>query len=388
MPVEFFVGRVAEIERLHAMVNASARGRLKVAFVTGERGIGKSSLVAFVRRLSEQQPGTTGCHAFLGGVNSLPRMLGRTYEQLLKESINKPWYDKVTAFFGDRVRKVGLFGVTLELRLTADDLSSIVSNFGASILGLADQLDDRKAILLILDDINGLAGSPDFANWLKSLVDELATIQRPVPLCVIVVGLEERRRQLVASQPSLARVFELIEIAPWNDDEASGFFHRTFDAAGVELSDFGIDMMANISGGFPVLAQEIGDAVWRTAPTPKIDDRTIVAGIVSAAEIIGRKLLEPGVFNAIRNERYRSILGKLTDEPLAMEFGRSELRDRLSDAEKGVLDGFLKRMRKLGVIEVDPNVRGRYRFANQLYAIYLYMDSIRWSNKPRRRIAH
>ena len=370
VPVEYFVGRVPEIERLHGMVRTSARGRLTVGFVTGERGIGKSSLVEFVRHLSEQNPGVAACHSYLGGVSSLELMLGRTYEQLLKESLNKPWYEKTAAFFGDRVRKVGLFGVTLELQLSKDDLTSIASNFSASILGLADQLDGRKGILLVLDDINGLASLPEFANWLKSLVDELAIARRDVPLCIVVAGLEERRRELIANQPSLARVFELIDIAPWSEDETISFFLRSFESEQIELEEADARFMATFSGGLPVLAQQIGEAVWREATAPTVSRTAATAGIFSAAEIIGRKLIEPQVFAAIRSERYRSMLRTLADRFPAMEFDRSELRGRLADAEKGVLDNFLRRMRKLGVIEVDADSRGHYRFVNRLHALY------------------
>jgi len=61
--------------------------------------------------------------------------------------------------------------------------------------------------LLIFDDINGLASSAQFANWFKSLVDELATSSKPLPLSLALVGLSERRQQLIAVQPSLDRVF-------------------------------------------------------------------------------------------------------------------------------------------------------------------------------------
>ena len=36
VPVEFFVGRSAEIERLSGMVRGSAQGRFKIGFVSGE----------------------------------------------------------------------------------------------------------------------------------------------------------------------------------------------------------------------------------------------------------------------------------------------------------------------------------------------------------------
>ena len=62
VPIEFFVGRVNEIERLHGMVKASTRGRFKIGFVSGERGIGKSSLASFVRFLSERENNVAACN--------------------------------------------------------------------------------------------------------------------------------------------------------------------------------------------------------------------------------------------------------------------------------------------------------------------------------------
>ena len=377
VPSEFFVGRVDEIERLRGMVRASARGRFKIGFVSGERGIGKSSLASFVRLLSEQESKLAACHVFLGGVRDLKEMLRRTFERLLKESVDKPWHEKIRSFFGDRVRKVGLFGITLELKLNDSDLSSIADDFVSAILGLCDELTDRSSILLILDDINGLATSDVFANWLKSMVDEISTSQKHVPLCILVVGLEERRQELVARQPSLARVFELTDITPWSDEEVIEFYRRSFESENAEIADDDLAILVRYTGGMPVLAHEIGDAVWRSARSPKIDQGAITAGIVSAAEVIGRKLLEPQVFSAIRSERYRSILRKMADEPQTMWFRRSELAARLSDAEQKVLDNFLRRMKGLGALDVDPEVRGGYQFPNHLHALYFWMESER-----------
>ena len=304
-------------------------------------------------------------------------MLRRTFERLLKESVDKPWHEKIKSFFGDRVRKVGLFGITLELKLNDSDLSSIADDFVSAIVGLCDKLTDRSSILLILDDINGLATSDVFANWLKSMVDEIATSQKHVPLCILVVGLEERRQELVARQPSLARVFELTDITPWSDEEVIEFYRRSFEAGNAEIADDDLAILVRYTGGMPVLAHEIGEAVWRSAQSPKIDQGAITAGIVSAAEVIGRKLLEPQVFSAIRSERYRSILRKMADEPQTMRFRRSEHAARLSDAEQKVLDNFLRRMKGLGALDVDPEVRGGYQFPNHLHALYFWMESER-----------
>ncbi len=383
IPIEFFVGRRKEVEHLHGMVKASVRGNFKIGFVSGERGIGKSSLAHFVRVLAEHESKTAGCHVFLGGVHELEEMLRRTFDRLLKDSMDKPWHESIKSFFGNRIRKVGLFGVTLELNLAGDDLSMLAHDFVPSITQLLDQLKGQnEALLLVLDDMNGLATSEVFANWLKSIVDEIATSRQQVPLCVLFVGLEERRRELVRSQPSLARVFELIDITPWSDDEVREFYKRSFDSAEATVSDADLTTLVGFTGGLPVLAHELGDAVWRTAQSPDIDANDIRKGVFLAAEVIGQKLLEPQIFQAIQSERYRSILRKMAVEVEPdLRFQRTELLARLTEDEKRVLNNFLRRMRKLGVLESDPEVRGGYRFPNTLYSLYFMMEALRAGSK-------
>lgn len=374
VPAELFVGRLDAIERLRGLVRSAGRGVFKIGFITGERGIGKSSLASFVRRLCEQDSGVTGCHVYLGGAHDLHEMARHVFDRLLKDSIDRPWRRQVLEFFGDRVRKIGLFGVSVELALNAADLRTIAGNFVPSVRQLLRQMERRTSLLLILDDINGLAGSAEFAHWLKSIVDEAATSE-PVNLCILLVGLEERRQDLIRNQPSLARIFNPVDIPPWSDAEVEQFYRESFVAGNASVSADGMSSMVQHTGGLPVLAHEVGDAVWRAAEAPAIVQDEIAVGIVDAADTVGRKLLEPQIYRAIQSDRYRSILRKMADEPARMTFQRGDLVTRLTAAERQVLDNFLRRMRKLGAVQPDPEVRGGYRFPNRLHALYFWMES-------------
>lgn len=379
VPIEFFVGRVNEIERLRSLVRASISGKFRIAFVSGERGIGKSSLVSFVRHLSERDEGVASAHVFLGGVDTLTEMVRRIFDRLLKESVEKPWHKKIRDLFGQYVKQVGLFGITIELQLESPDLESLVNGFATALNKLLIQLkDQRKALLLILDDINGLAATQEFANWLKSTVDEIATSGNKFEVCLLIVGLEERRQQLIQHQPSLARVFEVIEIQPWSEEETRQFFSNAFEKAGVRLQKEALDAMTEYTGGLPVLAHEIGDAIWRIAEGPEITFDEAIKGVWNAAQIIGQKLLEPQVLSAIRSQRYRSILRKLAVRLQGQTFKRADLLKSVSEEEKKVCDNFLNRLRKLGVILPDKEAGpGAYRFSNQLHAVYFKIEAIR-----------
>jgi hypothetical protein len=171
-------------------------------------------------------------------------MVRRVFDRLLKESVDRPWYKPVRDFFGRFVKEVGLFGLSIELGLGEAELQSLVRDFVPTLRQLVQRLkQERQALLMILDDINGLAASAEFANWLKGTVDEIATGSHSFPVCVLVAGLEERRQRLVSLQPSLARVFDLVHIVPWTDDESREFYKATFRRASATVTPEALDVM-------------------------------------------------------------------------------------------------------------------------------------------------
>ena len=381
-PVECFVGRQQEIERLYRMGMASTRGRLQIGFIAGERGIGKSSLASFVRSRCEREGAMAGCHVFLGGTQDLHGMMRKIFDQLLKESMDKPWHQKAVKFFGNRVRSVGLFGITVELDLQEQDLSALAKGFGPSMREFI-QKTGKQGLLLILDDINGLADSAQVAHWLKSMVDELSIAQPEIRLCILVVGLEERRRNLIQHQESLARVFNVLNMEAWSREETEEFYRKRFASAGARIATKELNALVDYTGGLPVFAHELGDSVWRVAKTLEIDEDAVIDGIIDAAEIIGRKLLDQQVFNAIRSEKYRSILRKMMRGGPVHHFRRSDVIKDLTKEEVRTFDNFLQRMKKLGALIQDPDVRGGYQFPNRLYSLYFSFYPYRSSDQDR-----
>ena len=172
---DLFVGRAAEINRMMTRVAVAERGRLQVSFLSGERGIGKSSLASFIRAMTEREHAMIALHVFLGSVSSLDQLCKAVFDRFLKESIQTPWYKKLADLFGRHVKKVDLFGLGVEFAASQEELAQLVRDFEPALRNLLDRLkDDKKGLVLILDDIDRLVHNPEFAHWLKSLVDGMS----------------------------------------------------------------------------------------------------------------------------------------------------------------------------------------------------------------------
>ena len=109
----------------------------------------------------------------------------------------------------------------------------------------------------------------------------------------------------------------------------------------------------------------------------ELDEDAVTLGIFDAADIVGRKWIEPQIFRGIQNDTYRTILRKLADKRQLL-FTRKEIIENLdlTNGELKVLDPFLKRMKRLGALTTTQN-RGEYKFPNFLYSLYFLIESTR-----------
>lgn len=375
VPVEFFVGRATEIERVLRSVKQVASGKQENLFLTGERGIGKSSLASFIRYLAEKRHDFLTAHAYIGGITTMPEVVKRIFEGLVQLSVDSPVFDKLKSVLGRHIREIDLFGVTVEFNMEPNELKLATSAFVPALDRIYERVrDEKKGLLLILDDINGITDTPAFSHFLKSVVDEIATRQRPLPLLLLLTGVPERREEMIEHQPSIGRIFDVIEIKPFSDTETENFYQLAFSKHNISVEPPAMKLLCRYSGGLPMLLHEVGDAVFWVDTDNRISSEDAVNGIVVAADIVGKKYLDRQVYSAIRSDRYRSILQKLVKPGLEMSFLRKDIAGKLTADEKRVLDNFLTRMKDLCVIRSGSHA-GEYIFANNLFRLYMSLQA-------------
>lgn len=86
-----------------------------------------------------------GIHVYPGGVTTLEEMVHRIFDQLLRENVDKPWYEKIKRFSGNHIKPVDIFGLSVEFSASRHDLQRAVTDFIPALKNLLKQLmPDKK----------------------------------------------------------------------------------------------------------------------------------------------------------------------------------------------------------------------------------------------------
>ncbi len=373
---EYFVARIKEIQRLERAIKQTVSGRNENIFITGQRGIGKSSLALFIRHLAEKEYSLIGSHCYLGGVRSLDEMMGVTFQKLLQDCTDKSLFDKLREIFDDYIAELKFFGMGIEFTKDKSKLHTLANNFLPALRKIYDEAkkNGKKGLILILDDLNGISDVPQFSQFLKSRVDELAASGKPLPILLVLVGLPERRDELIKHQPSIARIFDVVDLPPMSNSESEDFFMNMFGGQNVTVTSEALSPMVGLSGGLPMLMHEVGDAVFWQDKDNNISEKDAKLGIIEAARIVGKKYISAHISKVLKSKTYASILHKISNMPVGTTFERQQILQRTPEEEQKNLDNFLQRSRNLGIIET-AEARGEYRFVNPLYHLYIWYEA-------------
>jgi hypothetical protein len=375
VPVEYFVARNKEIERIERAIRQASSGRNENIFIFGERGIGKSSLAGFTRYLAEKEHGFVGAHCFLEAVKNLEEAIKAIFQRILEECSDKSVFEKFKGILGRYIKGVTLFGVGVEFTDDKSALQELVDNFLPAMRGIYEGAHEagKQGLLLVLDDLNGITDLPEFSRFLKSFVDSLATSNKPLPLLLILVGIPERREDLLKHQPSISRIFDVIELPLMDEGESKEFFTETFGKKKINITDDALALMVEMAGGYPMLMHEVGDAVFWQDQDGQINLNDARQGIFEASRNVGRKYIGTQVAKVFKNPTYLSILLRMGKKlPIGATFVRQELlKDKAPTKEGRNLDNFLDKVEHLGIMK-DAERRGEYRFVHPLYHLYIW----------------
>lgn len=379
VPREFFAGRLAQITHIMERgVGQVEAGKPVAMYVQGEYGIGKSSIAGFVQWLAEREHGLHGIYASLGAAETLDDMGAAVLEATLRSGVFEPKRsEKVRNWLAKYVGEQSLFGLTIHADVLKKDAPNLISGLLPFLAEVIERLKDEgvKGIFLILDEINGITANPKFAAFIKSIVETNARFEKPIPLLLMLCGVEERRREMIRHLPPVDRIFDVIDIQPMSPEEMREFFEKAMNSVQMRLEEDAVKMMVTYSAGFPKIMHLVGDAAFWSDQDGVITKDDAFAAVLMAADEVGKKYVDQQVYKALRSADYRSILDKIAKRgPDSMSFNVADVSSGLTDTEKKKFYNFLRKMKTLKVLR-SGKIQGEYIFTMRMVRLYIWLQS-------------
>ena len=353
-------------------------GKPVAIYVEGEYGIGKSSIAGFVQWLAEREHGLHGIYAPLGSAETLEDVGAAVLEGTLRSGAFDPQRsEKVRNWLAKYIGEQSLFGVTVHAETLKKDAPTITSGMLPFLGEVVERLRDTgvKGIFVVLDEINGIAANPKFAHFIKGIVDTNAMSRQPLPLLLMLCGVEECRREMIRNHQPVDRIFDVVQIEPMSREEMRTFFEKAFDSVQIHVDSDALDLMIEYSAGFPKIMHLVGDSAFWFDQDGVITRTDALQAVLAAADEVGKKYVDQQVYNALRSTDYRSILNKIAKTGLDMTFQRAEIAKGLTDAERKKFSNFLQKMKKLKVIRAG-SVQGEYVFNVRMVRLYIWLQSL------------
>jgi hypothetical protein len=315
----------------------------------------------------------------LGGSESIDDVATRVLEATIRSgAFNPSRSELIRTWLSKYIGEQPLFGVTLHaeaLRMDAPSVAMGMLPFLGEVYARLKETGTR-GVFLVLDEINGIADNPKFAHFIKSIVDTNALQKKPLPLFLLLCGVEERRRKMITQHEPVGRIFDVIEIQAMSDLEMRDFFTKAYTSVQMTVEGSAMDMLCEYSAGFPKIMHLIGDAAFWIDRDGNVDMDDAIRAVFTAAEDVGKKYVDQQVYKALRSTDYRSILQKIARQmgPGSMTFKKADVVARLTDIEKKKFSNFLSKMKKLKVLR-SGDVQGEYLFSMRMVQMYIWLRS-------------
>ena len=363
------------IKIIRYLPNVIRNGVPEHFFISGKRGMGKTSFIQYVARIAEDNFQMIPIQFNNNDGSSVEELILKLIEKLSDEFDKGYWGKKFVDGFLKRINEIKIRGTGFSLEKQEILIRDIKRNFSQLLIEICENFENR-GIFIIVDDINGLSDNVEFTNWYKSLFESIQFNEYHVPVVFALISYPKEFTNLCLINESFSRMFKLIEIDKLENNEIEEFFRHSFEKMGfIFKDDKSLDTMIYYSWGTPLIMQQIGESVLWNIRDSTIDEKIAIEGISDASIELGNKQIKAKL-NRIRSEHYEDILIKLGKNGM-MEFKKSELANILEDNEKKVINSFLQRTKELGIIEsVGKENSGEYTFVNRLYFAFFLIKSI------------
>ncbi|MGD0790554.1 MAG: ATP-binding protein [Terriglobales bacterium] len=389
-----FVGRGAELVKLESCLIQTKAGSPSNFMLTGERGIGKSSLLNYIKHVAEGMGGIEEISvSFLvvdTDVDSNTTQLGLVekirlgLDKALGETEKGRDFLKKSWEFLKRV-EAGGFKLRAAEQEPSDEL--LLEEFAYSLAGVVERVCGEgdssvfgarfDGVLVLVDEADNASRQLSLGSFFKLLTERLHR-RGCNHLAFGIAGLPELRNVLAESHPSSLRLFEELILGRLSADEVRRVIDiglREANQRNTEQTTITEDArhaLAYYSEGYPHFIQQFAFSAFSADTNNEIDADDVTKGGFGrrgAMELIGDRYYRDSYYTKIQKESYRQVLRIMADK-LDGWVTKREIKNKFKGPES-TLDNALHALRDRQIILAKEGERGVYRLQHKGFAWWM-----------------
>ena len=386
---EYFAGREEEFQAIMDCLFQTKENMTHHIFITGERGIGKTSLAKITMAMSKKDVIKTFTFNYLtvnctcDSNDSLDDICVKILKDLRKNTDTTIW-EKFREKFSEFELKIWHFGIAAKTNTQEKELD-ISKEFPFLLEKFFDGVKESfDGILVVVDELDRISDKLQIGSFFKSLFEKL-NLDSYKRIMFLLCGLNKAYEDLVEQHESLNRAFRFIELGYMTNKESKEIILKALVKASpkVEIDGSILEKIAHITGGMPYFVQQVGYSVFNADVDHFIDEEDYMKGLGigkyidvkdSALEQLARKRFNKIYVDQFRSNAYREVLkimaGCSTDI-VTKEFIRKKFKGKATK-----LNNAINALRDRNAIKSVPGKKGEYELASRLFKEYLRMRTL------------
>jgi AAA ATPase-like protein len=379
-----FIGRIAEIEKIEHAYFQTKNGNPQHLLFSGERGIGKSSLVSYADLIARSELESTSMQfdfltisTDLAGVSTqggIIKQIGRELRSKLKS--HKKLQEK-TKHVWEFISSWEILGVkyngkeeNIDPDAALDDLISLFLNI----------LKTKKfdGIAILLDEADNPPTSANLGEFVKIITERLAK-RNCYNVMLFLAGQPLLLGKLRDSHESSLRVFQILDMKPLEEYERIQVVERGIEIANerneekTSITDKAKELIASLSEGYPHFIQQFSYSAFEYDSDDEISDTDVLTGTFSengAIHQLGTKYFSELYYSKISSEDYRKVLNFMATHGDDWVSRKEIVHGCTSVAEHNVTNA-LSALKKRDIILTDDARTGYYRLPTKSFATWI-----------------
>lgn len=377
-----FSGREQEVFYMVNALYQTMHKKPKHVFVSGERGIGKSSYVKQIELIANgdmtliDKVGIDRSNIDFNFIiakhicletNSLEEIVDSLTENLKYKLRMLPnLNDK--GFNVDLEFNLGIVKTTFKAESEAEHISpDIINKFANLLKRISDKMaNNRSGILIIIDELDRVVDRINFGSFFKALTEKLVD-EGATNISIILVGINGAMGIMEKQHASIRRVFHEIEIPLLKENERKDIVVNALNEVDTTVEKVVLDEISKVSDGFPAPIHVVGESMFEADNDSHIDMSDYENGLSNVVKYIKKSELDDKLKGAGwgRTPQILKLMAMYEGDEVPISY----LNEKLGvDHPKYYSSNISNLVKSELIVKID---RGLYKIKDQLLKVYI-----------------